>query len=66
MVRDVCEGYTGTKKEYRRSGCIKCDHYIFFNGGGYEPNDHICNREESFGTMEIPFRFEEWIKEHWK
>lgn len=66
MVREVCEDYTGTKKEYRKSGCTKCDSYSFFDGGEYERDSHTCNGKELFMVEVIPFRDEEWRKEHQK
>lgn len=59
MVREVCSEYTGTKKEYRKSGCTKCDSYGFYNGRGYDPNAYYCKRGDSFKVVVIPFRLEE-------
>ena len=57
MVRDVCSGYTGTKKEYYKSGCTKCEYYSFYDGDGYEPNGYYCKIEDTRNIKVIPFEY---------
>lgn len=57
MTREVCTGYTGTKKEYYKSGCTKCDYYVFSDGEGYEPNHYYCKSDITHFIRVIPFEY---------